>query len=382
MDFTLNDEQQAIADLAGRILGRPAAPRAAARDRAGAATGSPATSGRSWPRPTCSACACPRPTAAAATACSRPCLMLEQVGRTVAPVPFLATLVLGALPARRFGSDAQRAALLPGVIAGRCRAHRGAGRAGRRPAARRCPTTPATARRRRLAPRRREGVRRRPATSPTAMLVPATHRRRPTSRCSSSTRTPTASRSSATVADQPASRVSTLRPRRASVVGADALAGRRGEGAEIVAWITDRAAGRALRRAGRRLRSSPARSPPRTRPSASSSALKIATFQAVAQRRPTPTSTPRRSGSPPGRPRGGSPRACPPTRRWPSPSSGPPRARSGWCTPPSTCTAASASTSTTRSTATSAGPRPTSSPSAAVPATCWSLGARLASEPV
>src|SRR5690606_29488577 len=47
-----------------------------------------------------------------------------------------------------------------------------------------------------------------------------------------------------------------------------------------------------------------------------------------------------------------------------SPPSGWPRAVSGWCTRPSTSTAASASTSTIRSTATSGGPRCSS---------CWSV---------
>ncbi len=45
-------------------------------------------------------------------------LLLEQVGRTVAPVPALPTIVLGALPIAEFGTDAQRQAHLPGVVAG------------------------------------------------------------------------------------------------------------------------------------------------------------------------------------------------------------------------------------------------------------------------
>lgn len=44
-------------------------------------------------------------------------LVLEQVGRTVAPVPYYAT-VIAALPIARFGTDAQKDALLPGVISG------------------------------------------------------------------------------------------------------------------------------------------------------------------------------------------------------------------------------------------------------------------------
>ena len=46
------------------------------------------------------------------------CLLLEAQGTVVAPVPLWATLVLGALPVGEFGTDALRAELLPGVVAG------------------------------------------------------------------------------------------------------------------------------------------------------------------------------------------------------------------------------------------------------------------------
>ena len=46
------------------------------------------------------------------------CLLLEAQGNQVAPVPLWSTLVLGALPLARFGSEAQRARWLPGVVAG------------------------------------------------------------------------------------------------------------------------------------------------------------------------------------------------------------------------------------------------------------------------
>jgi 3-oxocholest-4-en-26-oyl-CoA dehydrogenase beta subunit len=46
------------------------------------------------------------------------CLLLEAQGNAVAPVPLWSTLVLGALPLARFGSAAQRARWLPGVVAG------------------------------------------------------------------------------------------------------------------------------------------------------------------------------------------------------------------------------------------------------------------------
>jgi len=46
------------------------------------------------------------------------CGLLEEVGRAVAPVPVLASVVLGALPVAEFGTDAQCDALLPGVASG------------------------------------------------------------------------------------------------------------------------------------------------------------------------------------------------------------------------------------------------------------------------
>ena len=46
------------------------------------------------------------------------CILLEEVGRTVAPVPAWPTLVLGALPVAKFGSPEQRRRLLPAVVSG------------------------------------------------------------------------------------------------------------------------------------------------------------------------------------------------------------------------------------------------------------------------
>jgi alkylation response protein AidB-like acyl-CoA dehydrogenase len=46
------------------------------------------------------------------------CLLLQEVGRTVAPIPAFPVLVLGALPLARFGSDAQKKEWLPEIAAG------------------------------------------------------------------------------------------------------------------------------------------------------------------------------------------------------------------------------------------------------------------------
>ena len=45
-------------------------------------------------------------------------LLLEQCGRAVAPVPLVATMLLGGYPVRRYGGDEWRARWLPGVAAG------------------------------------------------------------------------------------------------------------------------------------------------------------------------------------------------------------------------------------------------------------------------
>lgn len=46
------------------------------------------------------------------------CLLVREVGRSVAPVPVFPALVLGALPLARFGSEEQRKETLPGVASG------------------------------------------------------------------------------------------------------------------------------------------------------------------------------------------------------------------------------------------------------------------------
>ncbi|MBW2241296.1 MAG: acyl-CoA/acyl-ACP dehydrogenase [Deltaproteobacteria bacterium] len=46
------------------------------------------------------------------------CLLLQEVGRCVAPVPVFPSLVLGALPLARFGSDTRKNEWLPGIASG------------------------------------------------------------------------------------------------------------------------------------------------------------------------------------------------------------------------------------------------------------------------
>jgi alkylation response protein AidB-like acyl-CoA dehydrogenase len=46
------------------------------------------------------------------------CVLLQEIGRTVAPVPFLHTVVSGVLPVAEFGTAEQQARWLPGVVDG------------------------------------------------------------------------------------------------------------------------------------------------------------------------------------------------------------------------------------------------------------------------
>lgn len=46
------------------------------------------------------------------------CLLLEEIGRAVAPVPYQSTVMLGALPIAEFGTEAQQKRDLPGVVSG------------------------------------------------------------------------------------------------------------------------------------------------------------------------------------------------------------------------------------------------------------------------
>jgi acyl-CoA dehydrogenase len=117
VDFTLTDEQQAIADLAHRILSEQLPPEALRMleqtdgwfaDDVWAALGQADLLG----------IALPEADGGGGYGIFEACLIAEQIGRTVAPVPYLSSVVASALPVAQFGTDAQRRRLLPGVIAG------------------------------------------------------------------------------------------------------------------------------------------------------------------------------------------------------------------------------------------------------------------------
>lgn len=117
MDFTLTDEQQAIADLAHRILSERLPPE---RLRALEQT-DPWFADDVWAelgKADLLGVALPEADGGGGFGILEACLIAEQVGRTVAPVPYLSSIVGGAMPVAQFGTDDQRRGLLPEVIAG------------------------------------------------------------------------------------------------------------------------------------------------------------------------------------------------------------------------------------------------------------------------
>ena len=117
MDFALSPEQEALRELARRILADHVTPERLALveaepDRFDRAAWEALAGARLL------GTAIPEEFGGSGLGVLELCLVLEEVGRAVAPVPAWPTLVLGALPLARFGTRAQRAALLPGVASG------------------------------------------------------------------------------------------------------------------------------------------------------------------------------------------------------------------------------------------------------------------------
>ena len=117
MNFSFSDEQQALADLARRILeDQTTTDRLreveASDDRIDRRTWSELAKANLLGIPI------PEPLGGLGMGFLEVALLLEQQGRTVAPVPLLPTLVLGALPLVEFGTDEQKKAELPAIAAG------------------------------------------------------------------------------------------------------------------------------------------------------------------------------------------------------------------------------------------------------------------------
>jgi alkylation response protein AidB-like acyl-CoA dehydrogenase len=118
VNFDLTDEQQATIDVAAKLLGDKATPDAI---RAVEQADDLRFDRELWAAMADAGLlgiAVPAEHGGAGLGMVELALVLEEVGRRAAPVPALATLALGALPVARWGTDEQRAALLPGLAAG------------------------------------------------------------------------------------------------------------------------------------------------------------------------------------------------------------------------------------------------------------------------
>ena len=117
MDFTLTDEQLAVAEAAGGVFAG-----LVDAEKIAAVEGSTDRIDRDLWQALAAAdllgLAVPEADGGAGYGLMELCLLLEAQGNVVAPVPLWSTLVLGALPLARFGSAAQRGRWLPGVVAG------------------------------------------------------------------------------------------------------------------------------------------------------------------------------------------------------------------------------------------------------------------------
>jgi len=119
MDFSRTDEQVAIADLAGQILAKHATPerlRTLEDDPAG--TGTDTELWAALAEANLLGLTVPTDHGGSGLGLVEACELLEQAGRTVAPVPLLATVAYAVPVLAQHGSPEQQAAWLPGVVAG------------------------------------------------------------------------------------------------------------------------------------------------------------------------------------------------------------------------------------------------------------------------
>ena len=117
MDFAFTEEQEALRDLARKILGDHTA-----HDRL-----KEIEKGPDWfdhelwtelAKANLLGVALPATVGGSGLGFLELCVFLEEVGRAVAPVPVWPTLLLGALPVSQFGTREQRERLLPKVVSG------------------------------------------------------------------------------------------------------------------------------------------------------------------------------------------------------------------------------------------------------------------------
>jgi alkylation response protein AidB-like acyl-CoA dehydrogenase len=117
MDFSLTDEQRAIAELAAQILSdRCTLGRLKAVEASD--DGYDRELWADFAKAGLLGAALPESAGGSGAGFVDVCLLLEQQGRRVAPIPLLPAIVSAAMPLARFGSAEQQQRYLPGVVAG------------------------------------------------------------------------------------------------------------------------------------------------------------------------------------------------------------------------------------------------------------------------
>ena len=117
MDFSLSDEQQTIRDLAARIF-EDRATVERVRDVEQSEERFDRALWAALAESNLLGIALPTDSGGSGFGIVEVCLILEQQGRRVVPLPLLPTVVMGALPIAEFGSASLRARWLPGVASG------------------------------------------------------------------------------------------------------------------------------------------------------------------------------------------------------------------------------------------------------------------------
>lgn len=117
MDFTYSDEQQAIAELSYRILSEQLPPEVL-RDLERSGEWFADDVWLALAKADLLGIALPEADGGGGYGLIEACVIAQQIGRTVAPVPYLATIVAAAMPLAQFGSEEQRKRFLPSVIDG------------------------------------------------------------------------------------------------------------------------------------------------------------------------------------------------------------------------------------------------------------------------
>ncbi len=119
MDFTFSDDQQAISELSAQILGDLVTPSSL---KALEATGTERFAADAWAelaKADLLGLPLPVEVGGGGYGVMGAALVLTEIGRSAAPVPYLASIVLGAMTVADFGTESQKAELLADVIAGR-----------------------------------------------------------------------------------------------------------------------------------------------------------------------------------------------------------------------------------------------------------------------